>query len=97
VDRILKAVTEETEVNSRIAEQEWKGGSRGDGLSRFRADPSVNLRPSGAGMDLDVRYVTRASERFDLRNRLYRRVIDLLHEPKKEPKMLAASHRVTDA
>ena len=64
----------------RIAEQEWKRGTRGDGLSRFSAAPVVNLRPSGSGIDIQVRYVTRASERFDVRNRLYQRVIDLLHE-----------------
>jgi small-conductance mechanosensitive channel len=82
VERILKAVTEETEQNARIAEQEWKRGMRGDSLSKFRAAPSVNLRPSGSGIDLEVRYVTRASDRFEIRNRLYRHVIDLLHEPK---------------
>ncbi len=82
VERILKAVTEETEQNARIAEQEWKRGTRGDSLSKFRAAPSVNLRPSGSGIDLEVRYVTRASDRFEIRNRLYRHVIDLLHEPK---------------
>jgi small-conductance mechanosensitive channel len=81
VDRILKAVQEETQENTRIAEQEWKRGTRGDGLSQFRTDPAVNLRPSASGIDIEVRYVTRATERFEMRNRLYRHVIDLLHEP----------------
>ncbi len=78
VDRILKAVQEHTRESSRIAEQEWKRGTRGDGLSRFRTDPAVNLRPSGSGTDIEVRYVTRASERFEMRNELYRLVLDLL-------------------
>ena len=82
VERILKAVEQETKENARIAEQEWKRGTRGDGLGKFRAAPSVNLRPSGSGIDLVVRYVTRASERFDTRNRLYQHAIELLHEPK---------------
>jgi len=30
-----------------------------------------------------VRYVTRASERFELRNRLYERVVELLRQPGK--------------
>jgi len=81
VDRIGKAVLEETEDNARIAEQEWKRGTRGDGLSRFSAAPDVNLRPSGSDFSLQVRYVTRASERFQLRNRIFQRVIDLLHVP----------------
>jgi small-conductance mechanosensitive channel len=79
VDRIGKAVLEETEENARIAEQEWKRGTRGDGLSRFSAAPDVNLRPSGSDFSLQVRYVTRASERFELRNRIFQHVIELLH------------------
>jgi small-conductance mechanosensitive channel len=82
VELIHKAVEEETEESARVAEQEWKRGKRDDGLSRFSASPVVNLRPSGSGVDILVRYVTRASERFGVRNRLYQRVIDLLHKAK---------------
>ena len=70
VERIHEAVVKETEENSRIAEQEWKRGTRGDSMSRFNATPVVNLRPSSSGIEVQVRYVARASERFDLRNRL---------------------------
>jgi small-conductance mechanosensitive channel len=84
VEVIHKAVIEETEKDTRLAEVEWKRASRQDGLSQFTATPSVNLRPAGAGVDLVVRYVTRASERFEMRNRLYRRVIDALHRPTAE-------------
>ncbi len=81
VERIHEAVKEETESDVRIAEQEWKRGTRHDGLSQFTAAPTVNLRPSGAGVDILVRYVTRASERFAMRNRLNERVLDVLHQP----------------
>ena len=80
VESIRKAVEKETKESAGVAEQEWERGARGDGLSRFSADPVVNLRPSGAGVDLLVRYVTRASQRFGVRNRLYQRVIDLLQK-----------------
>jgi hypothetical protein len=73
-------VVEETGENAGVAEQEWKRGTRGDGLSRFSATPVVNLRPSGSNIDIQVRYVTRASERFELRNRLYQHVVDLLRK-----------------
>jgi hypothetical protein len=43
--------------------------------------PVENLRPSGSGTDIVVRYVTRASERFDQRNRLYQRLVDILRNP----------------
>jgi small-conductance mechanosensitive channel len=79
-ERIRKAVEEETKKSAGVAEHEWKRGARGDGLSRFSATPVVNLRPSGSGIDLRVRYVTRASERFGVRNRLYQHVINLLYK-----------------
>jgi hypothetical protein len=81
IELIHKAVLKETEKDARVAEQEWKRGARKNGLSQFSATPAVNLRPSGAGIDILVRYVTRASERFDVRNRLYQCVIDVLHKP----------------
>ena len=81
VDQIHKAVLEVTEQDVRAAEQEWKRGTRQDGLSQFSATPSVNLRPSATGIDVLVRYVTRASERFEVRNRIYQRVVDLLQKP----------------
>jgi len=85
VDRIHKAVDTETKTSASVAEQEWKRGSRGDGLSRFSAAPTVNMRPSGAGIDVQVRYVTRAAERFGVRNRLYQKVIELLHKEFNHP------------
>jgi small-conductance mechanosensitive channel len=80
IEHIQEVVRSETEESARIAEQEWKRGERGDGLSLFSATPVVNLRPSNSGTDVQVRYVTRASGRFEVRNRLYQRVVDLLHE-----------------
>lgn len=80
VERIHQVVKEETEENARLAETEWRRGARGEGLSRFSAAPAVNLRPSGSGIDILVRYVTRASERLEVRNRLYQHVIDLFGE-----------------
>ncbi|MGA9670448.1 MAG: mechanosensitive ion channel domain-containing protein [Terracidiphilus sp.] len=91
VDRIEKAVQEATEENARIAEQEWKRGARGDSLSRFSPAPVVTMRPSGSDLQVLVRYVTRASERFELRNRLYQLVLDLLREPAPSPKTEPAS------
>jgi small-conductance mechanosensitive channel len=76
-----QAILEETQQDAQLAEQEWKRVPRQSGLSHASASASVNLRPSGAGIDLLIRYVTRASERLKVRNRLYERVIDVLHKP----------------
>jgi small-conductance mechanosensitive channel len=84
VEEILHAVEEETAENVGLAEQEWKRASHGDRLKELRASPSVNLRPSGGNFDVEVRYVTRAADREETRNSLYRRVIDLLHRPEAE-------------
>lgn len=85
LDRIQKAVEAETGKNSELAEQEWKRGGRGSTLGRFSATAVENLRPSASGIDVLVRYVTRASERFDQRNRLYQKLIEVLREPATEP------------
>jgi small-conductance mechanosensitive channel len=81
VELIHKAVLKETEEDARLAEAEWKRSPRHRGLSQFAADPAVEMRPVGSGIDIVVRYVTRASQRFDVRNRLYQRVLGLLHKP----------------
>jgi small-conductance mechanosensitive channel len=78
---IHKAVIEETETDARLAEQEWKRVPRHSGMSHASASSSVNMRPSGAGVEVLIRYVTRASDRLKVRNRLYDRVIDVLHNP----------------
>jgi small-conductance mechanosensitive channel len=81
IDLISKAVLKETEKDARLAEAEWKRVTRQNGLSQFTAGPTVDMRPGVSGVDIIVRYVTRASDRFDVQNRLYQSVIGLLHKP----------------
>jgi hypothetical protein len=81
LDRIQQTVVAETGKNADLAEQEWKRGAHGSTLGRFSATAVENLRPSASGIDVLVRYVTRASERFEQRNRLYQKLIDVLREP----------------
>jgi hypothetical protein len=83
VERIHQAVLEETEENTHRAEQEWKRSAHGVDLTRFSAEPVVNLRPSASGIGTQVRYVTRASGRFEMRNRLYQRIVELLQQTSK--------------
>ena len=81
LDRIQRVVEAETGENARLAEAEWKRGAHGDRLSRFSATAVENLSPSATGMDVLVRYVTRASERFEQRSRLYQKLLEVLREP----------------
>jgi small-conductance mechanosensitive channel len=81
LERIQTVVVAETEKNADLAEQEWKRNAHGSSLSRFSATAVENLRPSSSGIEVLVRYVTRASERFELRNRLYQKLLELLRDP----------------
>jgi small-conductance mechanosensitive channel len=81
IELIHAAVLKETEKQARLAEAEWKRSPRYVGLSQFAADPAVEMRPGASGINIIVRYVTGASERFEVRNRLYERVIGLLKSP----------------
>ena len=78
VEKIHAAVLQETEANTQLAEQEWQKSVHGVDLTRFSAAPVVSLRPSSSGIGAQIRYVTRASQRFELSNRIYQRVIEVL-------------------
>ena len=84
-DRVKNVVANETGEDAQQAESEWRRSSLQRGLTQFSAAPDVNLRPSSAGFDLVVRYVTRATGRFDRRNRLYRCVLEAVHQPEPTP------------
>jgi small-conductance mechanosensitive channel len=80
IDQIHKAVLKETEEGGHQAEQEWQRATKQHDLNLFSAASSVEMRPAGSGIDILVRYVTRAGDRFEMRNRLYQSVINLLHK-----------------
>jgi small-conductance mechanosensitive channel len=78
--RVEIMVNEETAEHAGLAEKEWKHAPRASRLSGLSAAATVSLRPSASGFDIQVRYVTRAPERSEMRSRLYGRMIELLHE-----------------
>lgn len=78
VERIQKALAEQTQKGADMAAAEWKHAAHSDNLNPFSAAPLVTLLPAGSGFDVQVRYVTRASERSDTRVALYQRLFDLL-------------------
>jgi small-conductance mechanosensitive channel len=71
-------VEEATAESARQAEAEWKGARRSPHFANLAAAPSVNLKPVSGGVELAVRYVTRVSERAEVRERLYRVAVKLL-------------------
>jgi small-conductance mechanosensitive channel len=80
IDAIHDVVFKQTAQDAGLAEREWQSSTRQNGLSQFKAAPSVAMRPAASGIDIVVRYITRAGDRFDMRNRLYQSVIDLLQK-----------------
>jgi small-conductance mechanosensitive channel len=80
VERIQEAVQKETADGAAIAVQEWKGSSHSGHLSRLSTAPVVSLLTTAAGFDIQIRYVTRASSRFETRIALYQRVFDAIQD-----------------
>ena len=77
-ESIQKIAADDTAANAKTAEDEWNRVATGDAQKSFSAVPSMNVRPTGSGVDVRVRYLTRANERHEVRARLYRAVVDLL-------------------
>jgi small-conductance mechanosensitive channel len=78
IEQIREATVKATEADAKMAEEEWKRVTHEEGLPQFSATPSVDMRPAGAGVDIVVRYVTRAGVRLETRNRLFGTVVELM-------------------
>jgi small-conductance mechanosensitive channel len=78
IDGLQKLVMKDTEANAKKAEEEWKGTTTRYHVQTFSAEPAINVRPSGSGVEVRVRYITRAYERHETRKRLYEAVVALL-------------------
>ena len=78
IKKIYEAFVKATEENAKMAEAEWKRVTHEEGSPQFSAMPSVNLSPAGTGIDVVIRYITRAGVRVDTRNRLYAMILELM-------------------
>ena len=80
-EAIQKEVTAATAKDASQAEEEWRRASRGQRAVGFTAQPAIAVRPAAGGVEIAVRYVTRASDRLALRGRLYQSAVQLLAVP----------------
>jgi small-conductance mechanosensitive channel len=78
IESIQKMVVKETEENAQAAEKEWKQATTRYRVQSVTATPAVNLRPTTSGVEVHIRYITRAHERYETRARLYQALVDLL-------------------
>jgi small-conductance mechanosensitive channel len=86
VDAITKHVVEATAESARQAEQEWQRAVPAQRGKVFLGTPGVNVKPVVGGVEIAVRYITRANERFLLRAKLYQAAVDLLGEKSPTPR-----------
>jgi small-conductance mechanosensitive channel len=79
---VLKLVTEQTQADAAAAEQEWRRVAQRSAMQTFSAAPAINVRPTNLGVNLVVRYVVNAHNRYGVRTRLYQAIVELLHARK---------------
>jgi small-conductance mechanosensitive channel len=76
VEKIERLVEEETRGSVAQAEQEWQKSA---GYRKpLTVSPAIHLRPTGGGVELQIRYVTSANERYVTRSKLYEKIVALL-------------------
>ena len=78
VDAITKQVVQATADSAHQAEQEWQRAVPAQRGKSFSGTPGVNVKPVVGGVEIAVRYITRANERYSVRARLYQQAVDLL-------------------
>jgi small-conductance mechanosensitive channel len=78
IDEIRKKVTEATTPYAEKAEQEWRSASTSREMSGFSAAPAISVKSVVGGIEVSVRYITRANERYGLRSKLNQDVVELL-------------------
>jgi hypothetical protein len=93
---IYEATVKTTEADAKMAEAEWKRVTHEEGSPQFSAMPSVDLRPAGPGVDIVIRYITRAGVRVETRNHLFAMIVELMQSVSKEDKNLAPISRMGD-
>ena len=79
VDGIQKLVEKETAANAGQAEAEWQQATSKYRVQALSARPGINVLPTSSGIEVRVRYITRAYERHETRKRLYAAVLELMH------------------
>jgi len=78
VEAIQRKVLEVTSETAQQAEREWRTAAKSREMSSLTAAPAINIRPVLGGIEIVVRYITRANERYAVRAKLYEAAVSLL-------------------
>jgi small-conductance mechanosensitive channel len=85
LEALQKAAEKETASNASLAEQDWNQAMSGSGISNLSAKPVMTVRPTEAGLNVVIRYIARADDREETRQRLYHAAFETLREVKHLP------------
>jgi small-conductance mechanosensitive channel len=84
IDGVQKLVEKETDENATKAEAEWLQATSKYRVQTLSARPGINVVPTAAGIEIHVRYITRAYERHEARRRMYEAVVEMMHGRREE-------------
>ena len=79
LEGVQKLVDGATRANAEEAEREWRDSTSQYRVQAFNAAPGLQVVPTQAGVEIRVRYLTRANERHQTRKQLYEDVVALMH------------------
>jgi small-conductance mechanosensitive channel len=78
--QIREIVERATEADAADAAKDWERVTLQYGTRPFSAKPVAELRPTAPGLDVIVRYITRAPQRYQVKSKLFESIVDLLHK-----------------
>jgi len=80
-EQIREIVEQQTQADAAAAAKDWERVTQHYRARAFSAAPTVNLRPGTSGLELVVRYITRAPQRNAVKSKLFQAIVDLLRKP----------------
>jgi small-conductance mechanosensitive channel len=79
--KIREIVERETQADAGEAAKDWQRVTQQYGAREFSAGPAVSLRPGANGLEVLVRYITRAPQRNIVKSKLLQAIVELLRRP----------------
>lgn len=79
IERVQNLVEERTRGDIALAEHEWQQATTRYRVRSFSATPGIQVVPTSFGLEIHVRYITRAFQRHETRKALYQAVVEFMH------------------
>jgi hypothetical protein len=82
-EQMRQLVERETAEDAKQAQQEWERVTHEYGARAFSAKPAADLRPSAGALVVNIRYITRAPLRYEVKSRLFQGIVELMQNSDK--------------